>query len=172
MSSRDRKRGLREDERELWSHIIKKIEPLRARPLPSGEEAAEDAPPPRRGKTSTIVPVREPKPARQEPALTPLNRREKQRVSRGKADIDARLDLHGYTQAEAHAALLRFLRRASDDGAKLVLVITGKSGVLRQQVPHWLGLPEFRVLVIGFDAAGVRHGGEGALYVRVRRARG
>jgi len=44
--------------------------------------------------------------------------------------------------------------------------------VLRQQVPHWLGLPEFRVLVIGFDAAGVRHGGEGALYVRVRRARG
>src|SRR5262249_4997257 len=121
---------------------------------------------------AAAAPVRAPKPpARPEPALAPLDRREKQRVARGKAAIDARLDLHGHTQAEAHAALLRFLRHASDNGAKLVLVITGKSGVLRQQVPHWLDLAEFRALVIGFDAAGVRHGGEGALYVRVRRSR-
>ena len=61
----------------------------------------------------------------------------------------------------------------------LVLVITGKGaraaegerGVLKRQVPHWLGLPEFRALVIGFENAHIAHGGEGALYVRVRRAR-
>jgi DNA-nicking Smr family endonuclease len=112
-------------------------------------------------------------------ALAPLGRRMKQRVARGKEAIDGRLDLHGLTQSEAHAALLRFLRAASARGARLVLVITGKGareggserGVLKRQVPHWLGLPEFRTLVIGFDNAHITHGGEGALYVRVRRGK-
>ncbi len=98
-------------------------------------------------------------------------------VARGKEAIDARLDLHGLTQAQAHSTLSRFLRDASARGARLVLVITGKGsrdgerGVLKRQVPHWLELPEFRSLVIGFEDAGVRHGGEGALYVRIRRMR-
>ena len=113
------------------------------------------------------------------PPLAPLGRRMKQRVARGKETIDGRLDLHGLTQSEAHAALLRFLRAASSRGARLVLVITGKGarasegqrGVLKRQVPQWLGLPEFRALVVGFEDAHVAHGGEGALYVRVRRKR-
>ena len=101
---------------------------------------------------------------------------EAQRVARGKHAIDARLDLHGLTQAQAHAALLRFLRNAHERDARLVLVITGKgrggeTGVLRRQVPQWLGLPEFRSLVVGFEDAHIAHGGEGALYVRVRRTR-
>ena len=85
----------------------------------------------------------------------------KQRVARGKEAIDARLDLHGLTQAQAHAALLRFLRNAHARDARLVLVITGKGrgaasrGVLRRQVPQWLGLPEFRALVVGFEDAHV-----------------
>jgi DNA-nicking Smr family endonuclease len=101
----------------------------------------------------------------------------KRGVVSGKHEIDARLDLHGLTQSEAHAALLRFLRNAHARDVRLVLVITGKGrggepGVLRRQVPQWLGLPEFRSLVIGFEDAHIAHGGEGALYVRVRRARG
>jgi len=98
-------------------------------------------------------------------------------VARGKEAIDARLDLHGLTQAQAHAALLRFLRDASVRDARLVLVITGKGsrdgerGVLKRQVPQWLALPEFRSLVVGYEDAGIRHGGEGALYVRLRRTR-
>ena len=104
----------------------------------------------------------------------------KQRVARGKETIDGRLDLHGLTQCEAHAALLRFLRTASARDARLVLVITGKGarpgegerGVLKRKVPQWLGLPEFRMLVIGFEGAHVAHGGEGALYIRIRRTRG
>jgi DNA-nicking Smr family endonuclease len=95
--------------------------------------------------------------------------------------IDERIDLHGMTQAQAHSALLRFLHRSQSHGAKFVLVITGKGaasaprserGVLRQQVPLWLALPEFRACVLGFDVAHAGHGGDGALYVRVRRTRG
>jgi DNA-nicking Smr family endonuclease len=104
----------------------------------------------------------------------------KQRVARGKETIDGRLDLHGLTQREAYAALLQFLRTASARDARLVLVITGKGartgegerGVLKRKVPQWLGLPEFRMLVIGFEDAHVAHGGDGALYIRIRRTRG
>lgn len=111
------------------------------------------------------------------PPLAQLGRRMKQRVARGKEKIDGRLDLHGLTQSEAHATLLRFLRTASSREARLVLVITGKGaragegerGVLKRQVPQWLGSPEFRALIIGFEDAHAAHGGEGALYVRVRR---
>ena len=109
--------------------------------------------------------------------LSPLGRRKRSRVARGKEQIDGRLDLHGLTQSEAHATLLRFLRTASARQARLVLVITGKGsgeggrGVLRRQLPHWLALPEFRSLVIGFEQASVRHGGDGAWYVSVRRSR-
>jgi len=110
-----------------------------------------------------------------------MARREKQELARGRAAIEARIDLHGMTQAQAHSALRRFLHRSQARGAKFVLVITGKGvpnaphgerGVLRQQVPLWLALPEFRICVLGFDVAHVGHGGEGALYVRLRKARG
>ncbi len=71
------------------------------------------------------------------------------------------------------------MHRSQDNGAKTVLVITGKGGagsgnergVLKRQVPMWLALPEFRGLVVGFSDAAIGHGGEGALYVRVRRAK-
>jgi DNA-nicking Smr family endonuclease len=85
------------------------------------------------------------------------------------------------TQLRAHRALIGFLQRAHREGLTFVLIITGKGnarsmeserGVLRRQVPQWLSTPELRSLVVGFEEAHVGHGGEGALYVRVRRARG
>ncbi|MGH6663890.1 MAG: Smr/MutS family protein [Pseudolabrys sp.] len=171
-----RRRVLSYEERVLWATVTKAIEPLRASPLPLGEEAQSiDRPKPpqpnpisRRDSERAAIPA--------PPPLASLGRRMKQRVARGKEAIDAHLDLHGLTQSEAHAALLRFLRKAHDRDARLVLVITGKGrggepGVLRRQVPLWLSLPEFRSLVIGFEDAHLAHGGEGALYVRVRRAR-
>lgn len=114
------------------------------------------------------------------PPLAPLGRRERAKLSRGRNEIDARLDLHGMTQVRAHHALFGFLQQARREGLTFVLVITGKGkvgsaeserGVLRRQVPQWLSLPEFRSLVVGFEEAHVGHGGEGALYVRIRRAR-
>ena len=112
------------------------------------------------------------------PPLAPLGRRERAQLSRGRKEIDARLDLHGMTQTRAHRELFGFLQRAHSHGLTFVLVITGKGrvadperGVLRRQVPQWLSLPEFRALVVGFEEAHIGHGGEGALYVRIRRSK-
>ena len=194
--SRDgnRRRGLSDEERVLWTTVSKAIKPLRARPQAAPDEAADSetdfpkaAAKPARpaSRAATALPAAPPKPAAPPlaPQLTSLGRRLRARVARGKERIDARLDLHGLTQAQAHDALLRFLRNAHARDARLVLVITGKGlknlgrrsdgerGVLKRQVPQWLGLPEFRALVVGFEDAHLAHGGKGALYVRVRKAR-
>nr|WP_281354695.1 Smr/MutS family protein [Roseospira navarrensis] len=81
------------------------------------------------------------------------------------------------TRERAHHALTAFLHRAHDRGARCVLVVTGKGsgreggGVLRRDVPHWLGLPDVRRIVLSVTQAQIRDGGEGALYVLLRRRR-
>jgi DNA-nicking Smr family endonuclease len=177
-----RKRHLSEEEHRLWESVAKQVKPLRAsrrlvRPHAIETEAPSVAPAvaPRSSSPVKITPP--PKP--HAPPLAPIGRRERTRLSRGKQEIDARIDLHGMTQTRAHRALFGFLQRAHHDGFTFVLVITGKGklgseserGVLRRQVPQWLALPEFRTLVVGYEEAHVGHGGEGALYVRVRRPR-
>ena len=183
-----RSRSLGEDERALWDSVKRSVAPLKRRkaaaPVPDAEPPPSDEKP--RGKPAKHVvptPRAAPSPARAAaPPLAPLGRRMKQQLARGSLEIDARVDLHGMTQSEAHHVLARFLRSAQRDGARMVLVITGKGlrpgadpfaerGVLKRQVPLWLAGGELRSLVIGFEAAGHRHGGEGALYVRVRGAR-
>ena len=179
-----RKRGLSEEERALWESVAKQVKPLRKRhrvkpPAASVATEPNAAPKPAASPRHAAPPriVIPPKP--EPPPLAPIGRRERSHLSRGRKEIDARLDLHGMTQTRAHRALFGFLQRAHHDGLTFVLVITGKGkvgaeserGVLRRQVPQWLGLPEFRTLVVGFEEAHIGHGGEGALYVRVRRAR-
>jgi DNA-nicking Smr family endonuclease len=190
-ASRRRSRGLSDEERALWQGVTRSVAPLARRrrqtekpdaPAESGAKdaapAASDKPKMQGGRPASAR--RQAAPA--SPPLAALGRRVKQSLTRGRAPIDARIDLHGLTQSEAHRGLLRFLRRAQADGAKFVLVVTGKGrastreaaddrGVLRRQVPHWLSLAEFRSLVVGFEPAGPGHGGDGALYVRIRRAR-
>jgi DNA-nicking Smr family endonuclease len=181
---RRRRRELSDEERALWHGVARSVRPLRRHARrDGGEEGEAVAAAPARGaaKAKTLKTVVSPRPARPAtpPPLAPLARREKQQLARGRVDIDARIDLHGMTQAEAHTRLVRFLRRAQSDGAKFVLVITGKGarandpdrGVLRRQVPLWLQLPDLRDAVIGFEEAHAAHGGEGALYVRLRKAR-
>jgi DNA-nicking Smr family endonuclease len=178
-------RPLTPDDERLWSLITHTVRPLR-----QGKKPAVDA----RLKAGFRDPTRPIKDksgseanvavSRQRPvspsSLSPIPRREKQKLARGNMAIDARVDLHGMTQAEAYTALQRHLHRSQANGAKFVLVITGKGvpaafyserGVLRRQVPIWLSLPEFRRYVLGFDTADAGHGGEGALYVRLKRAR-
>jgi len=180
MAPRDGKRRvLSYDERVLWTTVTKSVAPMRDA-LPAIEEPAPppDAPRPKRAPRAA-APVALPPPKPAPPPLQPLDRRARQRVARGREPIDGRMDLHGLTQSEAHSALLHFLHAASARGARLVLIITGKGGrgdgergVLRRQVPQWLALPDLRDLVVGFEDAHVAHGGEGALYVRLRRRRG
>ncbi|HAQ00843.1 MAG TPA: DNA mismatch repair protein MutS, partial [Rhodospirillum rubrum] len=111
--------------------------------------------------------------------LVDMDGRTAGRLKRGRLDIDGRIDLHGMTQESAHAALRGFLRRGREQGWRCVLVITGKggrsgdsgTGVLRRAVPMWLNGVDLRPLVVGFINATPRHGGEGALYVMLRRRR-
>jgi DNA-nicking Smr family endonuclease len=180
-----RKRGLSEEERALWESVAKQVKPLRKKPRVAKAPAEADAaaaPAVTKPAASTPEPPASVKALRakpEPPPLAPIGRRERSHLSRGKKQIDARLDLHGMTQTRAHHALSGFLHRAHSDGLTFVLIITGKGkigaeserGVLRRQVPQWLSLPEFRALVVGFEEAHIGHGGEGALYVRIRRAR-
>ena len=182
-----RRRILSEEEHQLWESVARQAKPLRKKPrVIKASEApiAHSPPPPAQSPqaASSAKPVKPAKPnhAPSMPPLAPLGRRERSQLSRGKTEIDARLDLHGMTQIRAHRALLHFLQRASGDGLRFVLVITGKGrttgpeserGILRRQVPEWLSLPEFRTMVVGFEEAHIGHGGGGALYVRIRRAR-
>ncbi|KQO43110.1 Smr/MutS family protein [Methylobacterium sp. Leaf85] len=115
------------------------------------------------------------------PPLPGLERKARLALRRGSLKVEARIDLHGMYQAEAHGALVGFLMRCRSAGHAHVLVVTGKGGgagydeafsergVLRRQVPHWLRSPELRSIVIGFEEAARHHGGAGALYVRLRR---
>ena len=176
MMTGSRGRRLSDNERVLWREITRGIAPLRTIAADEAVERApkasrETVPPPPRAKPLPLPPKTKTPPA---PVL--LGRRAKQRVARGRDAIDGRLDLHGLTQAEAHGVLLQFLHTAQIRGARLVMVITGKGrggegGVLKRQVPLWLALPEFRPMIVGFEEAHQRHGGEGALYLRMRKAR-
>jgi DNA-nicking Smr family endonuclease len=173
-------RSLSDNERALWDTVTRAVAPLRKRKTNKSQEAAAFSTQPlpartvRVGKTPAVPP--KPKAA---PPLAPLGRRMRSKLARGSEPIDDRIDLHGMTQADAHAALARFLRRAQHRGARVVLVITGKGaragsdyserGVLRREVPHWLESAALRPLIVGFESAGVGHGGAGALYVRIRR---
>lgn len=175
-----RRRQLSDEEQALWNGFARSITPLRQIRNSGKTPPRDDRPVSKPVKTPEVR--LEPPPAKP-PPLSPLGRRLKQRVARGREPIDARIDLHGMTQARAHAALLVFLQRSQADGARTVLVVTGKGsdkgerdaaaprGVLKRQVPLWLSLPEFRSFVGGFEDAHIGHGGQGALYVRLRRPR-
>ncbi len=174
---------------DLWRRVTADVRPLTgaerraaaaAAPLEREAEKIESvkksAPPP-----SAVG--KKPPPAYRAPtlALDPtrpigIDRRSWERLKRGQVAVEKKLDLHGRTQAEAHAALGRFLSMASAAGLRCVLVVTGKGGiegkgVLRQMVPRWLGEADNRDKVLTFCPAQPRHGGDGALYVLLRRRR-
>ncbi|GEP04157.1 Smr/MutS family protein [Methylobacterium oxalidis] len=156
----------------------------KAAPKPTPALAAKSAPrPPAAKPTARLA---QPMPAYQAPPQAPppppagLERRARQALKRGTLPVEARIDLHGLYQAEAHAALVGFLLRCRTAGHAHVLVVTGKGGpsfddafsergVLRRSVPHWLRGPDLRGIVLGFEEAARHHGGAGALYVRLRR---
>ena len=176
---RGRRPQITEEDRQLWDQVRRTATPLRPEPPP---EPVPPAPAKTPLKAAPKASSPTPPPPKPKPAAPPppggFDRKTMTRLSRGSVAIDARIDLHGMTQEAAHRRLLRFLEAARGEGAKIVLVITGKGapdaveggrGVLRRAVPEWLRSPPFRLLVSGYENAGRRHGGEGALYVRLRR---
>jgi DNA-nicking Smr family endonuclease len=179
------------DDAALWEKVVETAAPLKrgrnaAAPNPAKVAApVAKAKPPRSVPVTTPAPKPAPKPSHV-PRAAPLDRQTSRHLDKGKIEVEARLDLHGMRQRDAHAQLRRFLMTAQARGLRHVLVITGKGaeqaaaksfyeederGVLRNAVPHWLAEPEFASLVVSFSPAPRRLGGEGALYVRLRRLR-
>ena len=179
-----RLRRLSDEEIALWTEVARGVNRRRGAALPTRSSAAVGEPAPALPPAAAEGP--QSRPAKQSaPPLAPIERRLKRELARGRGAIDAALDLHGLTQAEAHQALRGFLRHSQTRGARLVIVVTGKGGpldepagwphergVLRRLAPHWLREPDLRSVVLGFEEAGRAHGGSGALYVRLRRLQG
>jgi len=177
-----RLRRLSDEEIALWTEVARSVARRRGATLPTpskpvGAGARAPAPSPLPAEPAAGRPA---KPSA--PPLAPIERRLKRELARGRAPIDAALDLHGLTQAEAHQALRGFLRHSQTRGARLVIIVTGKGGaidelsgwpnergVLKRLTPQWLREPDLRSVVLGFEEAGRAHGGSGALYVRLRR---
>lgn len=169
-------RRLSQAEAELWDVVTADVRPFHARPqriepAPASAEKAAEARP-------VAAPNRDrpPAPPRPMAPAADIDHRTRVKIKRGRLEVGAKLDLHGMRQDEAQRALMAFLRRAQANGAKVAIVVTGKGqsreegGVLRRVVPMWLQAPNLRDVVVGFGEAARHHGGEGALYVRIRRA--
>jgi len=184
--------GDKDKDGDLWQKVAEGVTPLPEKAkniaLPAREEGEKTkaAPPPIpkpqakvRAKTHT---KEQASPAADLPALghgtiAGLDKRTAVRMKKGTLKIEGRLDLHGLTQEEAHNQLIRFVTDAHGRAKRQVLVITGKgdagagTGVLRTRVPQWLNMAPLRPLVVAFDYARPKDGGEGALYVRLRKPR-
>lgn len=187
-SGKRRKKGqLSPEDREIWGKVTKTLTPLHPgrASMPELDEIsfAEAAPEPVKPAKKTSTAMRAPGTKQPAPAPLPplhtLEHRFRKKLVRGSKTIDARIDLHGLTQHQAHERLRGFLHSAQAQGHKIVLVITGKGGggfmdergVLRRVVPQWLAMSDMRSVVVGYEEAHVSHGGSGALYVRIRRRR-
>ena len=180
-----------DDDAALWEKVAETAAPLKRGRNTAPPNAAKSPAPTAKTKTLQVprpaqaAPRPLPKPSHF-PRAAPLDRQTSRQLDKGRIEVEARLDLHGLRQRDAHAQLRRFLKAAQARGLKHVLVITGKGadpetcksfyeeeerGVLRNAVPHWLSEPEFASIVGSFSPAPRRLGGEGALYVRLRRSR-
>ncbi len=190
-----RKRTLTDEDRQLWNRIRDSVTPLPGKAVETDieewiEHPAQLVAPPKASLPNKPVfpaasPVKPFLPAYVPPLSTPriapagvpsLDDVTIRKLRKGRLEIDARIDLHGMTESAAHDALLRFVRAEQRTGSRIVLVITGKGkageGVLRRAVPLWFAEAAFKPLVGGFRRAHPAHGGEGALYLRIRREAG
>lgn len=187
------KRNLSDEDRALWQRIAANVVPLKRaaniEPLKRTTKRVVKAPVPPTAASAPAkaikLKVERPQPAPRAappvvvvsaaPATPGLDRRTTSKLRRGHIVIEAKLDLHGMTQSEAHDALLRFIASSRERGLRCVIVVTGVGkaggGVLRRAVPRWLSEAGPREAVISFAAAEQRHGGDGALYVMLRKKR-
>lgn len=178
-----RDRELKAEERILWGKVAKTTRPMPGRmedllAFADLEEEPKGEATPAVIATAAFAAAAEARPSsRDQKQHHPLEKPVKRKLARGRLALEARIDLHGMIQSEAHGLLLDFLIHAHERGLRHVLVITGKGrsmgseGALKRAVPLWFSKPEFRHLISSHEPAAHHHGGEGALYVRLARAR-
>jgi DNA-nicking Smr family endonuclease len=164
-----RRRDVNDEEAALFRDALKDARPMRrkaATPEPVKAIGRVKMPKP----VDIITPPPKP-PVFAAGATTEIGGHREAHFRKGKLEPEARLDLHGYTQDAAYKELFRFVTRARALDQRVVLVITGKAGVLHTLLPRWLAEADFRGLVVGASPAHVRHGGNGAFYVALKRNR-
>lgn len=184
-----RRRKLRPEEQELWSQIAKTavpMHPMRDKDVPQLLKEEQGTEQPVVNPTPTFKVGQDPKTSSRIPPSKPgvlqMDAKAYRKLTRGKLEPEGKIDLHGMTVDRAHSELMNFILRSHTKGRRLVLVITGKGrngdgfmpfqrGVLRRQVPHWLDQLPLAPLVLQVSPASQKHGGEGALYVYLRRQR-
>jgi DNA-nicking Smr family endonuclease len=159
-----RKKAVSDEDTALFRGAVKDAKPLKTRHRVS----AEPSRPPR---IFLKLPHFPSEPAYSEDPAPSIGGHADAHLRRGRLDPEGRLDLHGMTQVAAYRTLLRFLVEAQVQEKSLVLVITGKGGVLRAQLPLWLGQADLKGLIAGLREAHVKHGGAGAFYVLIRKHR-
>jgi DNA-nicking Smr family endonuclease len=168
----------RNEEARLWALVAATVRPLPGRAVEIPPEAPSEPPAVRPSAKASppFVPAAHKQARPRAPAKPPPSDIEpgrKRRLTRERDPLEWVLDLHGLDQDKARAVLHGFLKRAQDEGARAVLVITGKGvqgdGILRRRAPEWLAEPAVRAVVAGVSEAHRRHGGQGALYVAIRR---
>lgn len=165
-------------------------EPLPAQPRAELADLSRIAPPSTgKPRWQPLITQATPRPKTAPGAQPHFDRRQAKKIATGKIEIEGRLDLHGLRESEAHMRLRGFLRQAQAHGKRTVLVITGKGrddddphapfdfghdrsprGVLKRNVPRWLAEPDIAPMVVSYTTAHTRHGGEGALYVHLRKS--
>jgi len=173
-----RRRTLTPDEDVAWTGLARTVTPLRGRPRPAPlpppaarpKIAGALAPPEKPAKKKNPVP---PPPLE---SLSNLDGRNAERLRKGKLPVEAVLDMHGLYQGDAHAALVSFVTRCYAVQRRCVLVITGKGdgrgkGVLKSNLPRWLGEPSLRQCIVAVTPAAPQHGGGGAFYLYLKRKR-
>lgn len=168
MSGRDR-RDVSELEAAFFREVLKDARPL-------DRKLAPPVTPPKRFRPPADGPLSAATPPPKAPVYTEaqapaIGGHREAHMRKGRLEPEAKLDLHGYRQEAAYRALDRFLQNARGQGQRVVLVVTGKGGVLHDLLPKWLGEYEFRDLVAGISTAHVKHGGDGAFYIAIKRQR-
>jgi len=177
-------RKLTDKEQQAWARVVKSVKPMGDRAITFElqqdieSEVSKQALDSQRDLTEVPNPnrPRNTKVPKQNPSHrgAPADRGKEKRVRRGQTSISATLDLHGHTQVTAAATLESFLASQRRQGARCVLVITGKGklgeGVIRRRFTDWVTSADAGVLVSGYAQAHQRHGGAGAFYVFLRRA--
>jgi DNA-nicking Smr family endonuclease len=158
------------EEEDEWLAAMQDVKPLEDR----GEADTLD-PSPATGLAERLRQRRELEEGPRDDSPWALDRRTLERLREGRIPLEGTLDLHGLTQDEATAALDNFLWQAWREGRRSLLIITGKGtardggGVLRSAVPRWLDESSHRERLMGVGPANSEHGGDGALYVLLRR---
>jgi DNA-nicking Smr family endonuclease len=172
------RRRLSADERALWAKVVATVRPLE----PGAPRDVEATPAPAKAAAPRKpAPAPPPAPKARPGPGTTLDGSWDRRLSRGLVSPDATVDLHGHNLAGAHALLDRRLEQAIAEGARLLLLITGKPpsderrpvarGAIRAAVGDWLRASRHARDIAAVRNAHPRHGGQGALYIVLRRKR-